>query len=95
MTVDRHPSFLHGEGHDLDHVLELAHRRVPVVLQREIVIVNCNRVAGSRGSDLGPTPEGDRVVSRLLLRRYGDFCFHRMDTTVLLHCMLHLGNSSI
>lgn len=43
VTVNRHSSLLHGKGHDLDHIQKFAHGRVPVVLQREIVVVNWNR----------------------------------------------------
>lgn len=43
MTMNCHSSLLHSEGHDLDHIQKFAHGRIPVVLQREIVIVNCNK----------------------------------------------------
>jgi len=43
MTVNGHSSFLHGEGHNLDHVQKFPHRRATIILQGEIIIINCNR----------------------------------------------------
>lgn len=83
MTVNGHSSFLHGEGHDLDHIQQLLHRGVAIILQGKIVIVNCNKFTrsanwGDSVPNVAAATRGKRqqtvVTWRLLLLRI-DICF--------------------
>lgn len=98
MTVDRDSSLLHPESHDLDHIQELAHGRIPVVLQREIVIVNCNRSERTCRSEAlnetFPPPAGGKGFHGCQSTAPGNFSFppHRYSDDF---AALHVPASSI